>query len=226
MLSHIRKPYLNMDTRPHASRQTTRILDLGSSEESWFNIRYLTNEERDQIDLQARLILIKCADRVKEMETLETRTKCSSHIDQRNLRNRRLQVFRFVLRQSGACYQSSEPAREVPSCEVVARFGSDGRIGIRCCSSCGHHLVLESTTNGGKSNAKGDAGRTCKASDGKDTYAWVRSDEGESSDGSPILYPHFCFWSGTNSEQCTRELARKCVIQSGLKLSRNYRRQL
>ncbi|KAF9653455.1 hypothetical protein BDM02DRAFT_3087509 [Thelephora ganbajun] len=73
MLSHIRKPYLNMDTRPHASRQPTRTLDLGGSEESWSNIRYLTNEERDQIDLQARLILTKCADRVKEMEVLETR---------------------------------------------------------------------------------------------------------------------------------------------------------
>ena len=101
MLFHIRKPYLNTDTRPHAFRQPTRILDLGSSEESWSNIRYLTNEERDQIDLQARLILTKCADRVKEMEALETRTKGSSHIDQGNLKNRRLQVFCFVVRQSG-----------------------------------------------------------------------------------------------------------------------------
>lgn len=87
MLSHVRKPYLNMDMRPHASRQPTRTLNLGSSEESWSSIRYLTNEERDQIDLQARLILTKCADRVKEMEVLETRTKGSSHIDQRNLKN-------------------------------------------------------------------------------------------------------------------------------------------
>ena len=92
-----------MDTRPHASRQQTRTLDLGSSEESWSNIRYLTNEERDQIDVQARLILTKCADRVKGMGALETRTKGSSYIDQRNLRNRRLQVLRLVVRQSGAC---------------------------------------------------------------------------------------------------------------------------
>ena len=99
MLSHIRKPYLNIDTRPHASRQPTQSLDFGSSEESWSSIRYLTNEERDQIDLQARLILTKCADRVKAMEALETRTKGSSNIDQRNLKNRRLQVFCFVVRQ-------------------------------------------------------------------------------------------------------------------------------
>ena len=103
MLSHVRKPYLNMDTRPHASRQPTRALDLGSSEESWLNIRYLTNEERDQIDLQARLILTKCADRVKGMEALEKRTKSSSHIDQKNLKNRHLQVFSSVVRQNGTC---------------------------------------------------------------------------------------------------------------------------
>lgn len=91
-----------MDTRPHAPRQPTRPLDLGGSEESWSNIRYLTNEERDQIDLQARLILTKCADRVKEMEALETRTKGSLSIDQRNLKNRCLQVFYLVVRQSEA----------------------------------------------------------------------------------------------------------------------------
>ena len=105
MLSHIRKPYLSMDTRPHAPRQPTRLIDLGSPEESWSNIRYLTNEERDQIDLQARLILTKCADRVKEMEVLETRTNGSSYFDQRNLRNRRLQVFCSVVRQSEARYE-------------------------------------------------------------------------------------------------------------------------
>jgi syntaxin 18 len=105
MLSHIRKPYLNVDTRPHASRQSTRTLDLGSSDESWSSIRWLTNEERDQIDLQARVILTKCADRVKEMEALETRTKSFLYADQRNLKNRRLQVFCSVVRQSGACHQ-------------------------------------------------------------------------------------------------------------------------
>ena len=92
-----------MDTRPHAPRQPTRTLDLGGSEESWSSIRYLTNEERDQIDLQMRLILTKCADRVKAMEALEARTRGSSYIDQRNLKNRRLQVFSPVVRQSGTC---------------------------------------------------------------------------------------------------------------------------
>ena len=98
MLSHVRRPYLNVDTLPHASHQSTRTLDLGTSEESWSSIRWLSNEERDQIDLQARVILTKCADRVKEMEALETRTKNSLYIDQRNLKNRPLQVFCLMIR--------------------------------------------------------------------------------------------------------------------------------
>ena len=104
MLSNIRRPYLNMDTRPHASRQSTRTLDLGGSEDSWSNIRYLTNEERDEIDQQTKSILTTCANRVKELEVLETRTKNSLYSDQRNLKNRRLQVFCLVVRQSRACH--------------------------------------------------------------------------------------------------------------------------
>ncbi|KAK0486916.1 snare protein syntaxin 18/UFE1 [Armillaria luteobubalina] len=75
MLSTIRKPYLNLDSRRGPfGRYTSRTLDLsGSDEQSWSSIRQLSNEERDQIDLQARLILSRCADRVKEMEALEKR---------------------------------------------------------------------------------------------------------------------------------------------------------
>ena len=71
MLASIRKPYLNVDARPSPlSRQGTRNIDLADAE-SWAGIKQLTNEERDQIDLQARVILSRCADRVKEMEALE-----------------------------------------------------------------------------------------------------------------------------------------------------------
>ncbi|KAI4522274.1 hypothetical protein K523DRAFT_275944 [Schizophyllum commune Tattone D] len=71
MLASIRKPYLNVDARPSPlSRQGTRNIDLAGAE-SWAGIKQLTNEERDQIDLQARVILSRCADRVKEMEALE-----------------------------------------------------------------------------------------------------------------------------------------------------------
>lgn len=75
MLANIRKPYLNVDSRnPPLSRQGSRNIDLGGSEQNLSGIRHLTNEERDQIDLQARVILTRCADRVKEMEALEKRT--------------------------------------------------------------------------------------------------------------------------------------------------------
>jgi syntaxin 18 len=79
MLGNIRKPYLNVDSRnPPLTRQVTRNIDFGGPDQSWAGIRHLTNEERDQIDLQARVILTRCADRVKEMETLEKRADYSS----------------------------------------------------------------------------------------------------------------------------------------------------
>ncbi|KAF5364217.1 hypothetical protein D9756_000715 [Leucocoprinus leucothites] len=74
MLSSIRKAYLNLETRAAPlSRQGSKNIDLTNENgtASWGSLRYLTNEERDQIDLQARVILAKCADRVKEMEALE-----------------------------------------------------------------------------------------------------------------------------------------------------------
>lgn len=74
VLSSIRRPYLNVDSNSSPLvRQGSRGLDLNDSQCLWSEIRYLSNEERDQIDLQARLILTRCADRVKEMEALEKR---------------------------------------------------------------------------------------------------------------------------------------------------------
>lgn len=74
VLSNIRRPYLNVDSTPSPLvRQGPRNLDLNDTQRQWSDIKYLTNEERDQIDLQARLILTRCADRVKEMEALEKR---------------------------------------------------------------------------------------------------------------------------------------------------------
>jgi syntaxin 18 len=73
MLGTIRTAYLNIDPRGSSlSRQPSRNIDLGGSS-SWTNIRHLSNEERDQIDLQARVILTRCSDRIKGMEALEKR---------------------------------------------------------------------------------------------------------------------------------------------------------
>ncbi|KIJ56645.1 hypothetical protein M422DRAFT_197706 [Sphaerobolus stellatus SS14] len=74
MLSSLRRPYLNVEAGSSSfARQPVRNLDLGGSSDQWSSIRYLSNEERDQIDLQARLVLSRCADKVKEMESLEKR---------------------------------------------------------------------------------------------------------------------------------------------------------
>ncbi|KZP05886.1 hypothetical protein FIBSPDRAFT_966923 [Athelia psychrophila] len=75
MLSNIRKAYLNVDARnaPLSRQGSSRTIDLAGPDQSWAGVRYLSNEERDQIDLQARVILSRCADRVKEMEALEKR---------------------------------------------------------------------------------------------------------------------------------------------------------
>ena len=74
MLVGVRKAYLNVDSRAAPpSRQGTRNVDFNKGEAAWSNIRYLTEQERDQIDLQARVILQRCSTRVKEMEELEKR---------------------------------------------------------------------------------------------------------------------------------------------------------
>ncbi|OCB91558.1 hypothetical protein A7U60_g1184 [Sanghuangporus baumii] len=72
MLSSIRRAYLAVDSSSSSFlRQPARPLEFDGLDQSWSSIRYLTNEERDQIDLQARIILSKCADRVKELEALD-----------------------------------------------------------------------------------------------------------------------------------------------------------
>nr|VWP00549.1 Putative Rab/GTPase [Ganoderma boninense] len=61
MLTSVRKAYLNVDARnPPLLRPTSRTIDIAGGNQSWGDIRNLTNEERDQIDLQARVILSRC----------------------------------------------------------------------------------------------------------------------------------------------------------------------
>ncbi|KAI0638278.1 hypothetical protein C8Q77DRAFT_1048273 [Trametes polyzona] len=72
MLASVRKAYLNVDSRsPPMLRPTNRTIDLAGENQSWSDLRNLTNEERDQIDLQARVILSRCKDRVTQLEELE-----------------------------------------------------------------------------------------------------------------------------------------------------------
>ena len=75
MLANIRKPYLDVHSRhPGTSSRTgERALDFSDLESSFLDRRHFTNEERDQIDLQVRVILTRCAERVKNMDALEKR---------------------------------------------------------------------------------------------------------------------------------------------------------
>ncbi len=74
MLSSVRKAYLNVDARnPPLLRHTSRTIDFTAGDQSWGDIRNVPNEERDQIDLQARVILSRCKDRVAQLEELEKR---------------------------------------------------------------------------------------------------------------------------------------------------------
>ncbi|KAF9513304.1 hypothetical protein BS47DRAFT_1329651 [Hydnum rufescens UP504] len=80
-LSGIRRPYLNVDSNASKYRGESSKIDLSASSSSWSNVRHLSNEERDQIDLEARLIISQCAERVSKLEKLEqTRIKKESNI--------------------------------------------------------------------------------------------------------------------------------------------------
>lgn len=76
MLTLIRRPYLSIDGSEFITlRQTAQAFDLGGDEEALASLKYMSNQERDQVDLQAKTILSRCAERVKEMEQIERRTQ-------------------------------------------------------------------------------------------------------------------------------------------------------
>jgi syntaxin 18 len=78
MLAAVRRAYLDVHARPPpAARQSVRVLDT-TGVDAWADIKFLTNAERDQMDMQARTILTRCADHVRGMESLEKR-ECGSH---------------------------------------------------------------------------------------------------------------------------------------------------
>ena len=79
MLKSIRRAYLDVGSESSFVRQTPRTLDLGRADQSWSNVRHMTNEERDQVDLQARLIISKCAERIRDMELVEKSTWLGTH---------------------------------------------------------------------------------------------------------------------------------------------------
>ena len=73
MLHGIRRAYLDIDSHSSslATRHQARQFDLASNSGSWNNVLHLTNEERDQFDIQTKEILTRCANRVKDLEAIE-----------------------------------------------------------------------------------------------------------------------------------------------------------
>ena len=73
MLAAVRRAYLDVHAwPPPVTCQAARAPDT-SDVGAWADIKYFTNAEHDQIDVQARTILARCADCVHGIEALETR---------------------------------------------------------------------------------------------------------------------------------------------------------
>jgi syntaxin 18 len=86
MLQSVRRPYLDVNSNAtHFIRRPDSASKQLGSEQSWPRSRSLTNEERDEIDLQARTILSRCANKVKEMEALEKRKSDAIHPNDHNI---------------------------------------------------------------------------------------------------------------------------------------------
>jgi len=69
MLSQLHRPYLSFDENDNT--HTPRRDKFDASSNNWANIRSLTEDERDQIDLRAKTIISTCATRVRNLERLE-----------------------------------------------------------------------------------------------------------------------------------------------------------
>ncbi|WWC91197.1 uncharacterized protein L201_006139 [Kwoniella dendrophila CBS 6074] len=81
LLISVRKAYLSTVEPPPLSRRGNRDHPIENGKEEmeewkkWEKVKYLTDRERDEIDLRARMILRKCKDRVTILENTETARK-------------------------------------------------------------------------------------------------------------------------------------------------------
>ncbi len=159
MLSSIRKPYLSVDSRnPPLSRHQSRTIDISGGEQSWATIRHLTNEERDQIDLQARVVLTRCSDRVKEMEVIEKRTHSPS-LSSWGSQNK---CVITKPRTSGNCCENDKPSNAIPTSPASTRR-CVGCFGLHSGASFKHDMVPQSTTHRDESISQRHARRTHEA---------------------------------------------------------------
>ncbi|KZT62895.1 hypothetical protein CALCODRAFT_425438 [Calocera cornea HHB12733] len=79
MLTSIRHAYLSVDSGSGFSGPSRRGKAFDVQEkQGWEGVKRLTNQERDEIDLQAKVIMKRCMDRVKALEALEAKRASSA----------------------------------------------------------------------------------------------------------------------------------------------------
>ncbi|KAG8829511.1 hypothetical protein FRC17_006483 [Serendipita sp. 399] len=72
ILTLIKRPYLNVELNDLvSSRDATAVIDLMSDGASLATMKHLSSHQRDQVDLQAKMIITRCAERVRSMEQVE-----------------------------------------------------------------------------------------------------------------------------------------------------------
>ncbi|WRT69085.1 uncharacterized protein IL334_006068 [Kwoniella shivajii] len=76
LLTSVRKPYLSTVEPPPLSRRSHKENKAADEDEQnewkkWERVKYLTDRERDEIDLRARMILRRCKERVNALEISE-----------------------------------------------------------------------------------------------------------------------------------------------------------
>jgi syntaxin 18 len=55
-------------------REANSIIDIIADSDKMATQRYLSSHQRDQVDLQAKMIISRCAERVRAMEGVEKST--------------------------------------------------------------------------------------------------------------------------------------------------------
>jgi syntaxin 18 len=72
VLAIIKRPYLNVEANDMVSaRDAGAVVDLMADGTALASLKRLSGQQRDQVDLQAKIIITRCAERVRAMEQLE-----------------------------------------------------------------------------------------------------------------------------------------------------------
>lgn len=202
MLANIRKPYLNVDSRSSPlTRQTSRIAEYNESDLSWASNRHLTNEERDQIDLQTRVILTRCADRIKAMEALEQRELLSRVSSARILLMLNFRLFRTRWTHCKENQSFNTPFTCTPSSGRIDRI-----IRFYCCASFERNMVFKQEDYKGQPGATRHAGGTSQEAAWKVTYTWLKCSSRRA------IYGYEVVLQDTYSEY-RWELAGRCIVE-------------